>query len=436
MLRDHLHVPRKVTSIGRALRYRNYRLFFCGQILSLIGSWITTVATSWLVYKLCRQSMPGQEAYYLGLVGFAGQIPVFLLAPFAGVWLDRVNRHRVLVITQFLAMVQSFALAYLALKQIITIPQIFALQAFQGVINAVDMPARQSFVVEMVEDRKDLGNAIALNSSMVHTARLLGPSVAGFLIFTVGEGFCFLIDALSYVAVLIALLCIRVKPRTIAPHGSALHELKEGLNYAYRSPVIRALLVLVAVVSLMFTSQSVLMPLIAAEVLRGNERTLGFLLGASGLGALTASLYLASRENILGLLSRVVLKASISLGFALCVLCFSRSYTLSLITLLVAGASTVLVMASTNTVLQTIVDEDKRGRVMSFFSLAFMGMAPFGSLLSGWLASHLGASNTFGVCGTVCLVTALVFGRRLPKLREHIRPIYQRKGILPMPEVD
>jgi MFS family permease len=425
----------KVQSIGRALRHRNFRLFFSGQILSLVGSWLTTVATSWLVYKLCRDQGAGTAAYVLGLVGFASQLPIFLVTPFAGVWMDRVNRHHVLMVTQTLSMLQSFVLAFLDLSHVITIPHIIALQIFQGLVNAVDMPARQSFIVEMVDDRRDLSNAIALNSSMVHTARMLGPSIAGFLIYTVGEGYCFLIDGFSYFFVLIALSFVKVKPRDVLVHKSAWYELREGLQYAFSSPIIRSLLFLVAVASLMFSSQSVLMPIVADKVLGGNEQTLGFLLGSSGLGALMGALYLASRESVRGL-SRVIFRAALTLGVGLCCFCFSRALPLSMLVLLFTGGATVLLLASSNTVLQTIVDEDKRGRVMSLFSLAFMGMAPFGSLLSGVLAGELGASYTFGVCGAICLISTLIFGRSLPKIRAHMRPIYQQKGIIPLPEVE
>ncbi len=433
-------MPRRVSAGGfirqiaftwRALRYRNYRLFFTGQIISLVGTWLSTVATSWLVYRLCRETAPESAPLMLGLVGFAGQIPVFLISPLAGVWIDRMDRHKILIVTQTVAMVQSFTLAYLALSDIITIPQIFILSAVQGIVNAIDMPTRQSFVVEMVDDRKDLSNAIALNSSMVHTARLVGPSVAGFLIYQVGEGMCFLIDGFSYIAVICALLMIHVKPHVAVAHASAQQELKDGMIYALGSPPIRALLLLVATVSLMFISQSVLMPIVAAKILEGNEQTLGLLLGASGGGALVGSLYLASRASIVGLLSRVTVPATLVLGIGLILLSLSRSLPLSMFFLCLTGGSTVLLMASCNTVLQTIVEDEKRGRIMSLFSLAFMGMAPFGSLFAGGMASLVGAPATFAVCGVICLVSAYFFIRKLPELRTHIRPIYQRKGILP-----
>ncbi len=419
----------------RALRHRNYRLFFMGQIVSLIGTWLSSVATSWLVYRLCRETMPDRAPMMLGLVGFTSQIPIFLITPWAGVWIDRLDRHKILIATQVVSMLQSFALAYLALWDIITIPQIFLLSAVQGLVNAFDMPTRQSFVVEMVEDRKDLSNAIALNSSMVHTARLVGPSVAGFLIYHVGEGMCFLIDGFSYFAVIVALLLIRVKAHISVAHRPAQQELREGISYALGSAPIRALLILVATVSLMFTSQSVLMPIIAAKVLGGSERTLGMLLGASGAGALAASLYLASRASVIGLLSKVVVPAVIALGFAFILLSLSRQVELSVIFLFFTGGTMVLLNASCNTVLQTIVEDEKRGRIMSFFSLAFLGMAPFGSLFAGGMASLIGAPATFTVCGVISLISGYAFIRKLPRLKECIRPIYQRKGILP-PEVE
>lgn len=428
-------VVRQVAFTWRALRHRNYRLFFIGQIVSLVGTWLSSVATSWLVYRLCRESMPDKAPMMLGLVGFCSQIPIFLITPLAGVWIDRLDRHKILIATQAVSMLQSFTLAYLALWDIITIPQIFVLSAVQGIVNAFDMPTRQSFVVEMVEDRKDLSNAIALNSSMVHTARLVGPSVAGFLIYQVGEGMCFLIDGFSYFAVIGALLMIHVKAHVTVAHRPAQQELREGIVYALGSAPIRALLILVATVSLMFTSQSVLMPIIAAKVLGGSERTLGLLLGASGAGALVASLYLASRASVIGLLSKVVVPSSIALGIAFILLSLSRQIELSVFFLFLTGATMVLLNASCNTVLQTIVEDEKRGRIMSLFSLAFLGMAPFGSLFAGGMASLIGAPATFTVCGVICLLSGYAFIRKLPRLRECIRPIYQRKGILP-PEVE
>lgn len=425
----------QLSFVYRGLKHPNYRLFFCGQILSLVGTWLSTVATSWLVYRLARESMPERSAMILGIVGFAGQIPVFLVTPLAGVWIDRTNRHRILMITQFLSMIQSFVLAYLALSHVITIPQILLLNLLQGIVNAFDMPARQAFVVEIVDNREALPNAIALNSSMVHTARMVGPSIAGFLIFTVGEGYCFLIDGFSYFAVLIALFFIRVKKVKPTSRRPAWMELREGFAYALSFQPISSLLVLVATASLMFTAQSVLMPIIADKVLQGSERTLGALLAASGFGALMASLYLASRKSVLGL-GNVIRNSAFTVGTGLIVLSSSKYLIFSMCILTITGGATVLLNASCNTVLQTIVDDDKRGRIMSLFTLAFMGMAPFGSLFSGALANRIGAPETFAVCGVICLFSASYFAKRLRIIRPLIRPIYQRKGILPMPDLD
>jgi MFS family permease len=415
----------------RALRYRNYRLFFGGQLISLIGTWLTMVATSWLIYRLAKASMPTKVAIIMGVVGFAGQLPVFLLSPWAGVWIDRWNRHRVLVVTQTLSMVQSFALAGLALADVITIWQILLLNAFQGVVNAFDITARQAFVVEMVENRDDLSGAIALNSSMFHSARLIGPAVAGWLIATAGEGVCFLLDGFSYFAVLVALLAMRLKgrpiPRSTVP---ALGALAEGLRYSFGFVPIRALLVLVAINSLVGMSQSVLMPIFADQVLGGQERTLGLLLGAAGLGAFCGSLYLASRRTVVGL-GRVIAGAAAMLGLGLVAFSFSRWLALSLGIQLVVGASLVIEVAAANTILQTIVDDDKRGRVMSLFAVAVMGMAPFGSLLAGASANSFGARWTLGIAGCVSVLAALGFALRLPAIRPLVRPIYVRKGILP-----
>jgi MFS family permease len=414
----------------RALGYRNYRLFFGGQIVSLVGTWLSAVASSWLVYRLASAS-DQPPALMLGLVGFAAQIPVFLFTPLAGVWVDRWNRHTILVVTQTLSMVQSFTLATLALSDRITIPQLLALNACQGLINAWDVPARQSFTIEMVEDRDDLSNAIALSSSMVHGARLVGPALAGVLIYAFGEGYCFLIDGFSYLAVICALLAMRLRPHVRPPVTMhALKSLWEGWRYAFGFRPIRSLILIVAVASMTTMSQSTLMPLFAAQVLGGQERTLGLLLGASGLGALAGSLYLASRRTVVGL-GRVIAGAGIAMGTGLILFSFSTSLAFSLPLLVLLGFSMVVEVASANTVLQTIVDDDKRGRVMALFTMAFLGVAPLGSLLAGGIATLIGAPETLLIAGCVSITAAGVFAWRLSGLRPFIRPIYQAKGILP-----
>jgi MFS family permease len=410
----------------RALGHRNYRLFFAGQTVSLIGTWITRVATSWLVYRLTG------SALLLGVVSFCGQVPTFILSPFAGVFVDRMSRHRLLVITQVLSMVQSFLLAALAIPGVITVWMVAVLSVLQGIINAFDTPARQAFVVEMIERREDLPNAIALNSSMVNGARLLGPSVAGVLIAAVGEGGCFLIDSISYVAVIASLLAMRLMPRPLIRPAQqrAWLDLKEGVEYVLRFRPARATLALLALVSLMGMPYTVLMPLMASNVLHGNASTLGFLMAASGVGALGGAAYLASRRSVLGLGRVIVFSASIFgaslIGFAL-----SRSLVLSMLLMLGTGFGMMVEMASSNTILQTIVDEHMRGRLMSFYTMAFLGTAPFGSLLAGALATRIGAPITIGIGGATCLIGAAFFATKLPELRALVRPIYMRLGILP-----
>jgi len=411
--------------MGRALRHRNYRLFFAGQGISMVGTWMTRVATSWLVYRLTG------SALLLGLVSFAGQVPSFLLAPFAGVLIDRWNRHRILVATQAVAMVQSALLAYFALSGTITVAHVLALSVLQGVVNAFDMPARQSFVVEMVETREDLPNAIALNSSLVNGARLIGPSIGGILIAAVGEGWCFTIDAISYVAVIASLLAMTVKPRARAVSTKrVLAELREGAAYVFSFSPIRTILLLLALISFMGVPYSVLTPIFAAEVLGGGPHTLGLLMGSSGVGALAGALWLASRRTVVGL-GRVLVMTSSLLGAGLIVYALSRWLWLSVPALLMIGAGMMVSLGASNTILQTVVDEDKRGRVMGFYAMSFFGMAPFGSLAAGALADRFGAPTTVLLCGAATLIGAAGFARTLPELRRVVRPIYQRLGILP-----
>jgi MFS family permease len=411
--------------LGRALRHKNYRLFFAGQSVSLIGTWLSRVATSWLVYRLSH------SAFLLGVFGFASQIPTFFLAPVAGVWVDRANRHRVLIWTQVFAMLQSLLLAAVTLSGIATVGYLVALGVFQGFINAFDMPARQSFLVEMIESREDLPNAIALNSSMVNAARLLGPSIAGILIAAIGEGFCFLLDAVSYLAVIGSLLAMKVAPRALPAKTTALWSgLKEGALYVAGSPPIRAVLLLLALVSLVGVPYSVLMPIFASEILHGGAHTLGWLMGLSGFGALLGALYLALRKSVLGL-GKVIGGSTCVFGVGLCLFAHSRAVWLSLLLMVPVGLSMMVQMAASNTILQTIVDDDKRGRLMGFYGMALFGMAPFGSLLAGGLAGLMGAPATLVVGGLFCILGGLLFFRSLPSLRMAARPIYIRLGIIP-----
>ncbi len=391
------------SNVGRALRHRNYRLFFIGQGTSLVGTWITRVATAWLVYRLTG------SALLLGIVGFAGQIPTFLVAPFAGVLVDRWSRHRVLVVAQVLSMIQSALLAAFVFTNAITIVHVVLLVAFQGLINAFDTPARQAFVVEMVESREDLPNAIALNSSMVNAARLVGPSVAGILIAAFGEGWCFAIDAASYIAVLISLLMMRVAVRPARKAGKrVLVELRDGFRYAASHKIIRSALLLLALVSLVGMPYTVLLPVFARRVLHGGPYTLGALTAASGMGAIGGALWLASRKDETGI-ARVMLFGGAAFGAGLVGFGLSQTLWLSLPLMVVTGAGMMIEMASSNTLIQTLVDEDKRGRVMSFYTMAFFGMTPFGALGGGILADRMGAPMTVIIGGIATLVAIAAF---------------------------
>ena len=402
-------VRTRVASVGRALRHRNYRLFFIGQGTSLVGTWITRLATSWLVYRLTG------SAWLLGAVGFTGQLPTFLLAPFAGVIVDRVDRQRLLVVTQVLSLLQSAALAVLALSGTITVTHIFALAAVQGMINAFDTPARQSLVIDMIEAREDLSNAIALNSTLVNGARLIGPTIAGFLIAAFGEGWCFAIDAISYLAVIASLLMMRLRKRVVKPSGKrALAELREGWAYVSSHKQIRALLLLLAFVSLTGIPYIALMPIFASRVLGGGPHALGILMGASGLGAVIGALWLASRTSVVGL-GRALISAGLIFGLGLIGFSQSRWMWLSVPMLVIAGGGMMVQMAASNTLLQTIVDDDKRGRVMSFYTMAFFGMTPFGSLLGGWLGGLIGAPSTVLLGGIATLGAVAILQRNIPE---------------------
>jgi MFS family permease len=414
-----------ISHAWRALRSRNFRLYFSGQTISLIGTWMTRLATSWLVYRLTG------SALLLGVVGFAGQIPTFLFAPFAGVWVDRLDRRKVLVVTQILAMIQSLALAVLTLARHINIYEIIWLSALQGLINAFDMPARQAFLVQMVDDKQDLGNAIALNSSMVNLARLVGPSLAGAVIAISGEGYCFLIDGLSYLAVIASLLAMRLATVEVKrTTDSMLAQLREGWVYVSGFVPVRTILLLFAIVSLMGWPFTVLMPIFAGTILKGGPHTLGFLMGAVGVGALISAISLAIRKTVLGL-GKMIPASTAAFGAGLILFGLSHNLSVSLALMLVCGFGMMQQMAASNTIIQTIVEDDKRGRVMSFYAMAFVGMAPFGSLLAGTLAHVIGAPRTVMVSGVCCLVGAAWFATQLGNVRKFIRPIYMNLGIIP-----
>jgi MFS family permease len=417
-LRDYSHA-------WRALRHRNFRLFFGGQSISLIGTWMTRVATSWLVYRLTKSSL------LLGTVSFAGQIPTFLLAPLAGVVVDRIDRRKVLVWTQTFAMLQSLALAWLTLAHRITVAEILALSAMQGIINAFDMPGRQSFMVKMVESRADLSNAIAINSSMVNAARLIGPSLAGILIAATSEGWCFLVDGISYIAVIVSLLMMRVVPSSEESERTSMFaQLREGWTYVSGFVPIRTILLLFALLSLMGWPFMVLMPIFAAQVLHGGPHTLGFLMGAVGVGSLVSALSLVMRRSVRGL-SKMIPIAAVVFGAGLISFGFSTNLWLSMTLMLLTGFGMMQGLTSSNTIIQTLVDEKMRGRVMSYYTMAFVGMAPFGSLLAGAMAHMIGAPRTVIVSGVACILGGTWFWSRLPRIRKDMRPIYERLGIIP-----
>jgi MFS family permease len=408
---------RKIESLKftfRSLKYRNYRLFFGGQSVSLIGTWIQRIATPWLVYDLTG------SVFLLGLVGFVGQIPTFLLSPIAGVLTDRWNRYNIMVTTQILSMVQAIILTWLVFSGKIQVWHIIILSGFLGCINAFDVPARQSFVIQMVEKKEDLSNAIALNSSMVNGARLLGPSVAGILIAATGEGICFMLNAISYLFVIWSLMLMKITPKD-NKNGkkSVLKELKEGITYTFGFAPIRYIILLLALVSLVGMPYTVLMPIFAKEIIHGGAHTFGFLMGASGMGALTGAFYLASRRNDIGLEKIIPLSAGV-FGIGLILFSFSHAFMLSLILMVFTGFGMMLQMASSNTMLQSIVDDSMRGRVMSFFTMAIMGTAPFGSLLAGGSAKLIGAPNTVLIGGIACIFGALFFAFKLPEITKVI----------------
>jgi MFS family permease len=400
----------------RALRHRNYQLFFSGQLISLTGTWMQSVAQSWLVYRLTG------SALLLGFVGFSSQIPVFLLAPIGGTVADRFNRHRILVATQTVAMLLASTLATLTLTNYVKVWHLFALAAMLGLVNSFDIPARQAFVVDMV-GRDDLINAIALNSSMFNGARIVGPAVAGILVATIGEGWCFFANAVSYIAVITGLLLMKInRQRRVPLPGSALASIVEGFRYVGRTPPVRALLLLLGLVSLMGMPYAVLMPIFADQILHGGARGLGILMGASGTGALIGALSLAARQGIRGL-GRWVAFSSAGFGVSIILFSLSRSFWLSAALLLPVGFSMMIQMASSNTLVQSMVPDNLRGRVMAVYSMMFMGMAPIGALLAGTLAGRLGAPNTVAIGGAICIAGSAVFSLRLPALRPEAQKI-------------
>jgi MFS family permease len=408
----------------RAFRSRNYRLFVAGQLVSLIGTWMQSVAQSWLIYRLTG------SAALLGLIGFAGQIPIFILAPLGGVMADRVNRHRVLIATQTAMMLLAFALAALTLEGAVRVWHILVLASLLGIANAFDIPARQAFLVERV-GKDDIVNAIALSSSMMNGARIVGPAVAGLVVAAVGEGWCFLLNGLSYVAVIIALLLMTIAPRKdVHPRVSTWHSVVEGFSFAWHTRPVRALLMLLGLVSVMGMPYTVLMPIIADRTLHGGAHAYGVLMSASGSGALAGAAMLTMRKHIHGL-GRWIAVTSIGFGASLIAFSFSRVLWLSVALLVPAGFCMMVEMAASNTLIQSMVPDRLRGRVMAVYSMMFMGMAPVGALLAGAIAAPVGAPQTVAIGGAVCIAGGLMFGANLPHLRGRARDLIVAQQVSP-----
>jgi MFS family permease len=409
----------------RALKHRNYRLFFIGQGTSLIGTWMQQTAIGWLVYRLTG------SAFYLGLIPFCSQIPVFFGAPVGGALADRWPRRRIVIATQVLAMIQAFLLAAMVAFKSITLMQIILLSIFIGIINAFDMPTRQAFVYEMVDDEGDLPNAIALNSLIFNMARLIGPPIAGFVIGLAGEAACFFLNGVSFLAVIYALAAMRLTHSSGPKHsGPVFAGIKDGLSYSFGFVPIRSILAYTAMMSLIAVPYIVLMPIFAKDILHGGPGTFGFLYGSVGIGAFIGAIYLARRKTVRGLDMVVIFAACVfaagAVGFS-----FSQNLWLSFLLAALPGFGIMVQMASINTILQTIVDDDKRGRVLSLHVMAFIGTAPLGSLLAGFVAEKLGAPHTLLISGLLSVAVMLFLLKQLPYIRRLIHPIYVRKGIIP-----
>ncbi len=406
----------------RSLKHRNFQLFFSGQLISLVGTWMDTVAEAWLVYRLTGSSL------LLGTVAFVGQFPVLLVSPFAGLVADRWNLRKVVIATQTASMILAGILAALTLSKRVTVEQVIILAGLMGVVTAFDIPARQSFLVEMV-GREDLMNAIALNSSMFNAARVIGPSVAGILVASFGEGWCFFANSVSYIAVIAGLLLMKIPPRVRpAELASPFEHIAEGFRFVRETKPIRALLLLIGLVSLVAMPYAVLMPVFAAKILHGNARTLGILMTAAGVGALAGALLLASRRGVAGL-GKIVAIACGAFGVALILFSFSKWWVLSALLLIPVGFSVMTQMGSTNTLIQSMVPDRLRGRTMAVYSMMFLGMAPFGALLSGWSADHIGAPRTVALGGALAIVGALIFARHLPKIRVEARQLLDAASV-------
>ncbi|MGB9787934.1 MAG: MFS transporter [Dictyoglomus turgidum] len=409
-------------NLFRALKSRNYKLYFSGQAISLIGSWIQSTAMSWLVYRLTNSSV------LLGTTAFLSQIPNLFFSPFVGIFLDRFSKHKILILTQTLLMLQAFTLSLLTLTNTIRIWHLLLLSLILGILNSVDAPTRQSFVIEMVENPEDLSNAIALNSLLFNIARLIGPTISGFLIALLGEGMCFLINALSFLAVIIALLFMRIKSQILVVSENIIKDLKAGFNYAFKFIVVKYILIFISLSSLFASIYSVLMPIFAKDILRGGPETLGILTGAIGGGALIGAIYLAGRSKVKGIES-IISYSFGTAGIGLILFSLSKNLYFSLFALFITGLSFMLNSVCSNTLIQSIIDNHVRGRVMSIYVMFFMGSMPIGSYIGGLFAKHIGAVSTVLLSGILCIICSFIYRIRLPLLRKHIYSIFDKKGI-------
>jgi MFS family permease len=414
----------RVRTAFRALRHRNLRLFFVGHGISLVGVWMQQVAMSWLVYRLTNSEL------LLGVIAFAGQFPGFIMAPFAGWLVDHWNRHRIVVVTQVLLMLQATAVALLVISGRVEVWHLIALAVFSGLVNGADIPARQSLLVRLVGGPEDLPNAIALNSSMFNGARLVGPAIGGLLIGWVGEGPVFVVNAVSYSAVIAALLAIRLPAERAWSPGPMLAHIREGFEYAFGSVPTRDTLILFACVSLVGVPYVVLLPVFARDVLGGDARTLGVLTSCAGAGALAGALWLAARDSLAGI-GALVVRATAIFGGALVAFAISRAFWLSAVVLVVSGAALMLATASMNTAIQTLVSDRMRGRVMSLYAMGYVGLTPLGSLAGGALATRVGAPLTVGIGGVSCLALSLAFAPHLARMGDDVHRMAVSRGVIP-----
>jgi len=420
-----LRDSKAIKNIFSSLNSRNYRFYFTGQGISLIGTWMQNIALSWLVYRLTG------SVFLLGLVGFTSQIPTFILSPFTGVITDRYNRLKIMTFAQVFFMLQAFAMAFLVLFNLIEVWHIIVLSIVFGTITAFDAPARQSLVIDLIDDPKDLGNAIALNSAIFNAGRLVGPAIAGVTIAVVGEGICFLLNAISFIAVIVALWQIKIPVKETDIHPKNFRKsFAEGLHYTFQSVPIRTLILMLAILSMIGLPFTVLLPAYAKEILYGGSDTLGYLMSGLGAGALLGAVYMAARKTVLGL-SKLLSTSVVILGLSIVLAALSNNIYFSLIVFFFGGISMVLSLSSINTMLQTIADEDKRGRVMSFYAMALLGTTPIGNLLSGTMATAIGISYTFFISGIITVLSGIWLMLNLKTFRKYVNPIYVNKGILP-----